>query len=40
MEQINKRYYNNHAWYHSNISSKSRTINQGQNMHVNDTAKI
>ena len=30
---MNKRYYNNYAWYHSNISNKSKTTYQ--NMHVN-----
>ena len=34
---MNEKYYNNYAWYHSNITNKSKTIYQ--NMHVNDTVK-
>ena len=34
---MNKRCYNNYAWYNNNISNKSKTIYQ--NMYVNETVK-
>ena len=34
---MNKRCYNKNAWYHSNISNKSKIIYR--NIHDNDTVK-